>query len=118
MRCVPPRIAKEFDPMPIYQYQCAACGPFDAMRRIAERDAPQLCPHCGAATCRDIAGGAMLSLMPQARREAFATNERSMHAPKSSAALGHRHGPNCGCGKRGGSGLKGRSAARPWMISH
>jgi putative FmdB family regulatory protein len=111
-------IAQEFDAMPIYQYLCASCGPVDAMRRIADRDAPHPCPHCGASMRRDVAGGVMLSLMPQARRDAFATNERSTHAPKSSAAMGHRHGPNCGCGKSTKTGMKGRPAGRPWMISH
>ncbi|AQH01929.1 transcriptional regulator [Burkholderia sp. KK1] len=110
--------------MPIYQYECASCGSFDVMRGIADRDLPHLCPECGVQTARAITGSAMLSLMPQARRDAYATNERSAHAPTSSKSLGYRHGPGCAC-------CKPRPAAtdqtrpsmkspggRPWMISH
>jgi len=34
--------------MPVYDYECADCGVFDAMRRIAERDDALPCPRCGA----------------------------------------------------------------------
>jgi putative FmdB family regulatory protein len=38
--------------MPIYDYDCANCGAFEAVRRIAERDDPVACPHCGAPAAR------------------------------------------------------------------
>ncbi|WP_213229187.1 zinc ribbon domain-containing protein [Caballeronia sp. NK8] len=111
--------------MPIYQYECEFCGSFDVMRSIADRDAPHLCPECGTQTTRAITSTAMLSLMPQSRRDACATNERSAHAPTSSKSLGYRHGPSCACCKPkvGSSGDAARSAmkspaGRPWMISH
>lgn len=34
--------------MPVYDYECASCGTFEAARRIAERDEPAACPLCGA----------------------------------------------------------------------
>jgi putative FmdB family regulatory protein len=109
--------------MPIYQYECAECGSFDVIRRMAERDSAYACPSCGNATSRTVTQAAMLSLMPQARRDAFATNERSAHEPASSKTLGgHRHGPGCGCGASKASmtqqGLKSLPGRRPWMISH
>ncbi|ACC72275.1 zinc ribbon domain-containing protein [Paraburkholderia phymatum] len=33
--------------MPVYDYTCADCGAFEAVRRIAERDEPAACPRCG-----------------------------------------------------------------------
>lgn len=33
--------------MPVYDYECARCGTFEAVRRIAERDDPASCPDCG-----------------------------------------------------------------------
>ncbi len=33
--------------MPIYEYQCKACGKsFDAIRSMKDADAPILCKHC------------------------------------------------------------------------
>ncbi|EON18808.1 FmdB family regulatory protein [Cupriavidus sp. GA3-3] len=106
--------------MPIYEYACAECGSFSAVRRIDERDAPQCCPGCGQ-EARRLVTATMLALMPSARRVAHAGNERSAHAPVSSQ--GHRHGPGCGC-SAGSAALAGKGAAksfpgtRPWMISH
>ena len=37
--------------MPTYDYTCPACGAFEAVRRIAERD-DCACPACGAAAMR------------------------------------------------------------------
>ena len=38
--------------MPTYDYACADCGAFEAVRRIAERDAACACPACGASARR------------------------------------------------------------------
>lgn len=36
--------------MPTYDYQCAACGGFDALRSLALRNEPAACPQCSAAS--------------------------------------------------------------------
>lgn len=106
--------------MPIYDYQCKACGSFELMRQMAQCNAPAICPQCGG-----IAGRIMLSApgvadMPAARRHAMATNERAQHEPSSSAS--HRHHAGCGCGKAHKStdsaAAKSFADKRPWMISH
>ena len=34
--------------MPIYEYQCLACGQStQALRRMSQADAPMRCEHCG-----------------------------------------------------------------------
>lgn len=111
--------------MPVYEYECPAHGPFEAVRSISEWRDPQACPNCGRAAPRAILTSVALATMPSALRKAHMINERSAHAPKSSAE--HRHGASCGCckpkgGKRntvstpnGGKMFPGR---RPWMISH
>ncbi|MBP0592584.1 zinc ribbon domain-containing protein [Paraburkholderia sp. LEh10] len=38
--------------MPVYDYECADCGAFEAVRRIAERDEPVDCPRCGTSAER------------------------------------------------------------------
>ena len=116
--------------MPVYEYECTACGGFSAVRRLAEYKEPQPCPDCGTPSPRALHTAPAYSGMPSTDRKAHAINERSAHEPRSSkdgAATGHRHGPGCGCG----SGSIGRSktvtasdgsktfpAKRPWMISH
>lgn len=36
--------------MPVYEYQCDACGlRFDKLRKMSESDAPQACLECGVA---------------------------------------------------------------------
>ncbi|MCA8431187.1 FmdB family zinc ribbon protein [Burkholderia seminalis] len=111
--------------MPIYDFECASCGPFSVMRRIADREKPCRCPECGAQGGRVI-GAPSLALMTGARRAAHATNERAAHAPRQSddgPPLRHRAGCSCcsgGSAKLAGTasdGLK-RPAGRPWMISH
>ena len=131
--------------MPTYDYRCADCGVFSAMRSIADRDADSACPECGARARRTISMPS-LALMPGTARNAHQINERSANAPRRSGEYRHVHGPACGCGSaragtagsaggagaagsgaggstNGGSGtsagrLKGNAQGRPWMISH
>ena len=32
--------------MPVYEYMCEECGPFTAMRPMAEYEKPCVCPSC------------------------------------------------------------------------
>jgi putative FmdB family regulatory protein len=108
--------------MPTYDYQCPQCGPFDALRRMAERDVPADCPRCERPSVRAWLAAPRLADMPAERRFALATNERAQHEPKESAR--YRHPAGCGCcagPKRSGEvAMAPRSFAgkRPWMISH
>jgi len=106
--------------MPEYDYLCPDCGPFTAIRPMAEFKAPQPCGGCGANAPRAILTAPALSAMDGARRNAFATNERSANAPTRSTS----HPSGCGCCKPSGK-LKAESVSaksflgqRPWMISH
>jgi putative FmdB family regulatory protein len=108
--------------MPVYDYDCPACGGFTVLRPMAEYREPHDCPACGAAAPRVVATAPYLAGMDGARRTAFTTNERAAHAPHQAS---HRHGPGCGCGaSRTAPGAADASparsfpAARPWMISH
>lgn len=115
--------------MPTYDYACAGCGAFDAIRSIARRDEPAACPDCGAPSPRVLVAAPQLACMDGAARGAHATNERAQHAPRSTReGYGRlRHPSGCGCcgggGKRMGTvkaadGSKAFPAKRPWMISH
>lgn len=114
--------------MPTYDYACAGCGGFDALRSMAQRDEPAACPGCGAPSARVFASAPRLALLDGGTRSAMHTNERARHEPRSSkddARLRH-HPSGCACctpGKRGATvtGANGNKAfpnKRPWMISH
>jgi putative FmdB family regulatory protein len=124
--------------MPTYDYACPACGGFDALRSLADRNEPATCPDCGEAAPRVFVSAPRLALLDGGTRTAHATNERARHEPRRSGqsaeggAYGRlKHPTGCGCcsngaGKQGARGatLTGANGAkafpskRPWMISH
>ncbi len=108
--------------MPTYEYDCPSCGPFEAIRPMAEFQAPHPCAGCGDPAPRVLLSAPRLSGMDPGRRDAFATNERSAHAPTRSRGA---HPASCGCCKPRSRILSAEAvpaksfpAARPWMISH
>ena len=124
--------------MPTYDYDCAACGGFDALRSLAQRNEPAACTACGAASPRVLAHAPHLACVSPEQRRAHDTNERARHEPRSSSRDGSegtygrmRHPAGCGCcssnsgssNKRSAtytapSGAKAFPTKRPWMISH
>lgn len=114
--------------MPTYDYDCAACGGFDAIRSLSARDQPAACPGCGAASPRVFAAAPRLQLLEAGTRGAMELNERARHEPKRSGEYQRmRHPAGCGCcatGSRrsatvtGANGAKAFPSKRPWMISH
>jgi len=110
--------------MPVYDYECDACGPFTTMRPMAECDASAACPRCGGDAPRAFLSAPYFAMAAE-RRRARATNEKSAHAPRR-LSDGGAHGAGCSCcsGRsrrmvaRGKNGAKGFPTSRPWMISH
>jgi len=112
--------------MPTYEYECEDCGAFTQMRPMSQCDLPSECPQCGAMAPRAFLTAPYFAGMSAERRLAFATNERSAHAPRTLASLGGKHGAGCACCsptssrkvKRGRNGAKSFPSTRPWMLSH
>lgn len=109
--------------MPIYDYMCAACGPFTALMPMADFEADLGCPECGAAAPRALLSMPHFSKMSSSRKAAFATNEKAAHMPDTTATTG-RHPPSCTCCKPSTKrkadvpAMKTFTGSRPWMISH
>ncbi|MEL7460576.1 MAG: zinc ribbon domain-containing protein [Pseudomonadota bacterium] len=109
--------------MPVYDYMCDDCGPFQEMVPMAKFADPCDCPACGT-QARRLLTIPQLSGLSTATRSAHETNERAADSPKRSK----QHGPGCGCcgtSKKIGSktlhrpdGSKSFPTKRPWMISH
>jgi putative FmdB family regulatory protein len=72
--------------MPMYDYECASCGTFETMRKIAERDAPVDCPRCGDAVERIHTGTPMLT-----------TSGGGDSDSEGSGSYGMRHRAGCSC---------------------
>jgi len=122
--------------MPIYDYTCPHCGPFEVMRPMADYEKPAPCPQCGTDSARLVSAPG-LALMSAHRRRAISINEQSAHAPTHSRQYDHdahahhthkRHPKGCACCSSGpinpaltqvaANGNKSFPTKRPWMISH
>lgn len=109
--------------MPVYDYECAECGVFNAFRPMDAWREPCACPACGGEAPRAFVTAPTVAGMDPQQRAAIATNERSRHEPRRSAA---GHGAGCSCCSGGlrrrsvttKGGAKSFPTARPWMISH
>lgn len=116
--------------MPTYDYDCPACGGFDAFRTLAARNEPAICPDCSEVSPRVFVSAPRLALLASTTRSAMDINERASHEPKSSRDYARlKHPSGCGCCSTSGSSRRGATlraangdktfpSKRPWMISH
>jgi putative FmdB family regulatory protein len=113
--------------MPTYDYTCSACGGFDALRSLSNRNEPAACPDCGAASPRVFVSAPRLALMDSGARSAMGINELARHEPKRSGDYARlKHPAGCGCCSSSRNkatvtthnGAKAFPSKRPWMISH
>ena len=116
--------------MPLYDYDCDGCGPFETRASMRDYQQPMACPSCGKESPRMIA----LPNVPRtsgATRLAHQLNERSADSPRVArrepAEPGHgaraehhhhrhAHSPLPPQAARLGKGL--RQSSRRWMIGH
>ncbi|MEC9246820.1 MAG: FmdB family zinc ribbon protein [Pseudomonadota bacterium] len=100
--------------MPLYNYVCEDCGPFDEWTSMAEAGNACACPSCQTPSNRDVAAPS-LSLMNGTLRRALARSEMSGSEPR---VVKKEHLAGCGCalckvGKKGPP-----SPRKKWMIGH
>jgi putative FmdB family regulatory protein len=91
--------------MPVYEFTCQGCGPFDLMRPMAESGAPADCPSCGATAARVFTPPAV-ALLDAPFRRVLDSEDKSAHEPdvvseRSGRPLPHSHEPS-----------------PPWVLSH
>jgi len=116
--------------MPTYDYDCPACGGFDAFRTLAARNEPAICPDCHHESPRVFVSAPRLALLAGDTRSALEIGERASHEPKSSRDYARfKHPAGCGCCSTTNSSRRGATlraakgdktfpTKRPWMISH
>jgi putative FmdB family regulatory protein len=115
--------------MPVYEYECPACGDFTQFRPMSDSRLPAECPQCRADAKR-IFSAPFLALMNPVRRQASVRNEQSMHAPRVgwksacgciSAGCRHKKRPAAEKVTRNGRPALQQSTKknrRPWMLGH
>jgi putative FmdB family regulatory protein len=94
--------------MPVYEFICPDCGPFDVARPAALAAAGADCPACGSAAAR-VFSAPRLALLARPTRRALDLEERSAHEPEVVTAKRgrpmphhhHHHAPKA-----------------PWVLSH
>ncbi|AYO86481.1 MULTISPECIES: FmdB family zinc ribbon protein [Methylobacteriaceae] len=80
--------------MPTYDYVCDACGPFTALRPMAQFQAPCACPECGAGAPRTFLSAPAIVGGNAGGRAAFAATEPSATSGRPASAA---HPAGCGC---------------------
>lgn len=79
--------------MPVYEYSCSTCGPFEATRPIAEFDRPVPCPGCGTNAPRELLSVPFFATADSGRRDALASGASG--SSRLTADTGH--GASCSC---------------------
>lgn len=111
--------------MPVYEYECTACGVFSALKPMSRSADPCECPECGTLSARKISAP-FLAGMSAPLRQAWERNEKSAHEPATARKS------SCGCSGAHTCRTKSdatvaaapsiqqsmRSHQRPWMLGH
>lgn len=90
--------------MPLYEFRCVTCGPFEQMRTLEQASEPMLCPTCETVAKR-IYSVAGLILTPAAlrRRVEQSAEPKVVTRSQTQHSGSHQHNHHHG---------------RPWMIGH
>jgi putative FmdB family regulatory protein len=96
------------DEMPVYDFVCEDCGPFEQQRSFAEAGNPMKCPSCGR-EARRVYSMPNTKRMSNALSGAMNRAEKSAHEPE----VAHRPVEGKGSGKK-----HHHNHERPWMIGH
>ncbi len=67
--------------MPIYEFLCEDCGPFEERRSFEEAANPAACPECGTAA-RRVYSIPSLKTMPASLSNVMHRAEKSAHEPE------------------------------------
>ncbi|WP_395451114.1 FmdB family zinc ribbon protein [Aminobacter sp. UC22_36] len=99
--------------MPLYNYVCDDCGPFEEWVPMSDALRACACPQCEEQSNRDVAAP-RLSLMNGKLRRALARSEQSGTEPKV-VKKAHLNGCGCALCKIGN---KPTPTRKKWMIGH
>lgn len=88
--------------MPLYEFQCTTCGPFEQLRSLAEMDLPIACPTCEALAQRVFAPPRFQLSTTLRLRDCLSSEPQVVKRHQEPAPPRYHTHPQ----------------GRPWMISH
>jgi putative FmdB family regulatory protein len=97
--------------MPLYEFQCEVCGPFQEWRSLSEYSKPAYCPHCQAGARRVFTPPNLYRTSPTHRKMRY-LEEKSAHEPE--VVVRRPPGPEEGAPAR----PKPIVSPHPWAIRH
>ncbi len=100
--------------MPLYTYDCRACGPFDTWNTIEDAANAIVCPKCSQPSRRQISLP-NINNMNVVLRGALARSERSGTEPK---VVKKKHLAGCGCSLCKIGKPRVPPTRYKWMIGH
>ena len=112
--------------MPLYNYECTDCGPFEEWQSMSQSAEPNTCTNCGEQSKRAMSTPG-LALMSANTRTAHFRNEKSADRPEvvkkpKNVKAQEGHGKSKGGGHthhgHSHSHSHGHGPSRPWMIGH
>lgn len=89
--------------MPLYDYECDRCGPFEVWHKMSETSAPRTCPECEAIAAR-IFTAPNISLGSGSLMKKVGSSEPRLVKRQGEPAKSKNQST--------------RSGTRPWMLSH
>ncbi|MBT4627156.1 MAG: zinc ribbon domain-containing protein [Rhodospirillales bacterium] len=108
--------------MPLYNYVCNDCGPFEEWQSMSQSAEPNTCTNCGEQSGRDVSTPALALMSPitrtaHFRNEKSASNPEVVNKPKNVKAE-EGHGKSKGHTHHNHAHSHGHGPSRPWMIGH
>jgi putative FmdB family regulatory protein len=97
--------------MPLYEFRCENCGPFECRRQLDEAGIPMLCPQCQAIASRVYTAPGLVKT-PSALAQALHRSEKSAYEPE----VTRREHPRPEEEKA--SQVVYQTHGRPWQIGH
>ena len=87
--------------MPIYDYTCATCGPFSALRSLSATDDAGSCPSCSSPSPKTLSAPAYLGGSKRQRAYDAVASNPLRKVPEARATLqATEHRANCPCCER------------------
>lgn len=100
--------------MPLYEFRCETCGPFEQWRRLSETTTPMLCPTCQVAAKQIYSAPGLIMTSSALRRRVDQSAEPKVvtrHQSQEPCHNHHAHGDKSHTHNHAHLG-------RPWMVGH
>ncbi len=100
--------------MPLYEFRCETCGPFEQWRALSETGIPMICPTCEAVTKRVYSAIGLITTPYALRYRIEQGAEPKVVTRPQSEESAHKHQAHGHKSHQHSHAHHGR----PWMVGH